>query len=429
MICDVENTRLFKKYLCLKGPYVITFYQEDKYGHNFNLYSRLKDLERSFNDIPIIRFDYFNFTQIYSSFNIPSSNHILLIEFGQCNKLYDFPDKNKLNKILIYVRQKLLLHKKIFNEAFKFNNKTKMRPWTVNSCLLRINDINEFLDMSAIMRYKFPNSTSFLKRKEKYRKPKKNQNNLEITSSKEELYNSLSISQIKNESKKQLDNTSLEIPEFLQSADQINKKYVSDSISHDKNSLKSNFNKISSSRIKKAKDIYDYNKIISHTNTSQSKSVINLNSKQNIAIRKKSKYYNKAFDIRMDNLFKKQEDFKHQISSVKLEQINNSISSNSITKIQNSNEVNFYESDNSISNSIKEVQNSNSQIDFNHSIPNNYYNGFNQNVTTSSLFNHNNVSNEYVHDFNLSFLPYSNSLIESRTEELLPKLFNVDDEK
>lgn len=96
MICDCEKTIIFSKYLALKGPYVITFYKEDLNRKNFFLYSRLKDLEKEYNDIPIIRFDYVNLTKMYSSIKIPSPNHVLLIELFQCKKIFDNPTKDTI---------------------------------------------------------------------------------------------------------------------------------------------------------------------------------------------------------------------------------------------------------------------------------------------------------------------------------------------
>lgn len=159
MICDTVQPRQYSYYRGRQGPFVITFYREDSENVNFHLYSRLKDLEKKFNDIPIIRFDYNSFKQMYKFINIDSPNHLLIVESEKPNVIIENTTIQELEKLFLCVREKRLFYRKKLNSEIKYKNRNNQRPWIVNSRFFRINDIMKFVNTSAEKQYKFPNST------------------------------------------------------------------------------------------------------------------------------------------------------------------------------------------------------------------------------------------------------------------------------
>lgn len=106
---------------------------------------------------------------------------MLVIRKGEPNQIFKANDLTEIEKILKYVREKRLFHKKYFNKEFKGNNQEKMRPWVTNLTSLRISDVNELLGMTAKMQYKFPNCTSELEQKRKNNDLLKNMKKLSLS--------------------------------------------------------------------------------------------------------------------------------------------------------------------------------------------------------------------------------------------------------
>lgn len=162
MICDIIDLCKYYYYRCKDGPFIIIFYKEDFDRCNFNLYKNLKFLERKYNDLPIIRFNYRGFIIMYPDEYVPSANHIMIIEKNLPGKYYEAKDINDITNILNSVREKRILHKRIFNKDFVSRNRVKMKPWLVNYSHHEASEINKYLDMTAEIQYKFPNTTAYL---------------------------------------------------------------------------------------------------------------------------------------------------------------------------------------------------------------------------------------------------------------------------
>lgn len=173
MICDIIQVYKFKYYQSKPGPFVITFYNEDIDRQNYKLYAYLKSIERQFNDIPLMRFNYKEFTKRYMDEKILSPDHLLIIENSETIKLIDTTDFNSIPEIFRRVREKRLSNKYKCDKYFKNEKRFKMRPFIVNGARSRISDINKLLDLSAESQYKFPNCTAeFNSNKEKLIKNK-----------------------------------------------------------------------------------------------------------------------------------------------------------------------------------------------------------------------------------------------------------------
>lgn len=160
MICDIVDIKKYKYYKAKDGPFVIIFFEEYRDKSNFELYAFLKGIEKSFNDVPLIRFDYEKFIAFYPNENIPTSNHLMVIQKLENPKFHETTDKLNIPIILHSVRAKRLGLKKIKSKYYKFNNKAYMRPWIANNIGLRSKDITKFINMPAETQYKFPNNTA-----------------------------------------------------------------------------------------------------------------------------------------------------------------------------------------------------------------------------------------------------------------------------
>lgn len=161
MICDVTDVNKFLYYKSKEGPFVITFFHQDHDGSNFKFYSILKSLEKDYNDIPLIRYDYHKFRKIFILENIPSPNHLMVIKKYENTKYYEMIYKNYVEKILQSIRGMLFMCKIMRNKAFKFGYKKSIRTWIVGTTGFRSKDIKRFVDMPAEIQYKFPNCTAF----------------------------------------------------------------------------------------------------------------------------------------------------------------------------------------------------------------------------------------------------------------------------
>lgn len=161
MICDVVELFKYRYYKKQNGPFVLTFYEEDSMGENFELYACLKSLEKVYNDVPMVRFHYHKFIEKYPNEYVPSANHLMVIEKYKPNKYYVTHNKNEIPIILLNVRKKRLLHKKKNNKEYRYRLRCTMDPWIVNASKHRIPDIQKYLKMTPEMQYKFPNNTSF----------------------------------------------------------------------------------------------------------------------------------------------------------------------------------------------------------------------------------------------------------------------------
>lgn len=160
MICDVAKINKFKYYKSKRGPFVITFFHEDMDGSNFELYAFLKSIEKAYNDVPLLRFDYITFKKTYPAENVPSSSHLMVIQKNERTEFFETNDKLNIPVLLHSVREKIISRKRIKNKEFQFNNKSRMRPWIVNASKYRNKYIQEYVNMTAEMQYKFPNNTS-----------------------------------------------------------------------------------------------------------------------------------------------------------------------------------------------------------------------------------------------------------------------------
>lgn len=153
MICDLINVRKYVIYCYKPGPFVIVFYKEDSNKTNFQLYKFLKSLERKFNDVPIFRFNYEEFRSTFKDDNIKSENTVMVIENQQKTQYVDANEFSHIPRMLEEVRKKRLMkqNKNIYK---------KYRPYTVHLGQYKVSDIEYFINLSAELQYKFPNSTS-----------------------------------------------------------------------------------------------------------------------------------------------------------------------------------------------------------------------------------------------------------------------------
>lgn len=173
MICDIVFLSKFRYYKSQKGPFIFTFYEESSDRKNFELYSYLKSIEEEYNDLPIIRFNYHDFINKFPEFNVPSPNHLMVIEKNEKTQFYDTTQKYTIPNILLNVRQKILLHKRINSKIFRKRNLSKLTPFIINSSKYRVEEISKYLKMSADDQYKFPNNTTFYHRNELRQKREK----------------------------------------------------------------------------------------------------------------------------------------------------------------------------------------------------------------------------------------------------------------
>lgn len=165
MICDVNDIYKFNFLRSKRKPYLLHFYYEDVEKKNLELYKILKSLEIEYNDIPMIRFDYIKFTKVFLNINIPSPNHLLIIEGYESMKLIKITEILLIKNMLEYIRNKLQYKNKNTNEDFTNINYMKLRPYAVNGNRLKVDLIREEMFKSAEIQYKFPNSTAFFKEK------------------------------------------------------------------------------------------------------------------------------------------------------------------------------------------------------------------------------------------------------------------------
>lgn len=161
MICDVAEIEKIKYYMTKNGPFVFTFYEQDSHGQNFELYSHLKSLEIEFNDLPIIRWNYHIFILYVRNINVPSPNHLMVLEKNEIPKTYDTKNKNDIPNILLNVRRRILLHRNNFCRDFTNGKRVSLKPFIVNSSKHTVSDIQKYLNMTAEEEYKFPNNTAY----------------------------------------------------------------------------------------------------------------------------------------------------------------------------------------------------------------------------------------------------------------------------
>lgn len=159
MICDIVNLNKYLIYKKNAGPFVITFYKEDPAGKNYILYKNLKSLEREFNHVPILRFDYDHFTKYYSSEYVSSPNYLLIIEKSKENMYVEATDLSSIRNVLENVIKMRYVHRRTFNTDFRFLYRFQERTWVVNTGKQKAKDIEEHLQKSVETQYKFPNST------------------------------------------------------------------------------------------------------------------------------------------------------------------------------------------------------------------------------------------------------------------------------
>lgn len=112
MICDVNDLCEYWYYKNKTGRFVITFYKEDSDGTNYTLYKYLKSLEREFNDVPILRFEYDQFIKYYPLQNVPSPIHLLIVGNKQENELIEATDLSCIRKVLEKVKEMRFLNRK-----------------------------------------------------------------------------------------------------------------------------------------------------------------------------------------------------------------------------------------------------------------------------------------------------------------------------
>lgn len=160
MICDIFSIKNFHYYKSREGPFVVTFYHNDISNNNYKLYSHLKKLERKFNTLPIIRFDYTSFIKKFSKIKIPSPNHLMVIEGKELYKFYETTDLMSIEKILDEVLRLKIVNKFKNNKIDKIES-IRLKPWFINSTHFTHSDMKNILDLTAEMQYKFPNITAF----------------------------------------------------------------------------------------------------------------------------------------------------------------------------------------------------------------------------------------------------------------------------
>lgn len=158
MICDILRLNVFGYYKSKPGPFLITFYYEDSDGTNFKIYNYLKKLESTYNDVPIIRFDFLDFKTTFDNIYIPSANHLMVIQANESNKFFKATDFVSVKRILDKIRRARLSLRKLNNKQFFFH-KTSMKPWIINSTRKKVSEIMKFVALTAVDQYKFPNST------------------------------------------------------------------------------------------------------------------------------------------------------------------------------------------------------------------------------------------------------------------------------
>lgn len=409
MICDAENVGQYANYRHNTGPFIFIFYYEDSNRSNFNLYSRFKYFERDFNDIPIIRFDYLKFKVMLQYENIPSPNHILVLEENDNRTFYEDPDRDQIQNLLLSVRNKRLLHKQKSNLEFICKKQIKMRPWIINSTLLRAEDMREYLEMTAEMQYKFPNSTSLMHRKNKFREagrtvnrlpaqelsPVPNLNNLKTYSS----------SKLQNPATIQLLNPILITYNLLR----IPVHYVNNSFYkhnfQENNSFKSSPENNVNISLKKSKvlnSISKRSKIKSLIKSQKQEIIEKTNFKKNPKCQLKFKDSKLKLNISKpdkNRLHKSSENnytktiFEHSQKSNVLFEEN--------PKLFNSEFINTYSE---ISSSIKEIQKSNNPTDFIKTIPDIFFNSHDHNLSLTQFNNEYHDNQYYTTDFSELFL-------------------------
>lgn len=185
MICDVVNVANYSYYKSRNGSFLITFYKEDEQKNNFKLYQILKEYEREYNDLPILRLNYYYFDLMFQCENVTSPNDLLVIEKKRNNIIYQTLDKNKILEILQSLREKILSKRRIINFEYADERRKRLRPWIIKSIYLKSNQMNKYLNKSALIQYEFPNSTALLT---EIRNSKK-LNEIELPKSKKSLTN------------------------------------------------------------------------------------------------------------------------------------------------------------------------------------------------------------------------------------------------
>lgn len=165
MICDVCDVLKYNNFRFRLGPFLLTFYHEDDDKQNFKIYDYLKKLEKFYNDIPIFRFSYKEFTTIFQKYRIFSPNCFIFVDEYGFETFIDSTDKILVENTLRIIRSKLLNRKKKVNKHFQTNRNWNLRPFSLYGSRLRVNDIHKEADKSAEIQYKFPNTTAFLRQK------------------------------------------------------------------------------------------------------------------------------------------------------------------------------------------------------------------------------------------------------------------------
>lgn len=162
MICDIVNVNQYSTYKARNGPFLVVFYQQDIDQTNYKIYEQLKSLEREFNDVPTIRFDYMEFLKSYPSENVPSQNYFLVIEKSKENKLYEINDLSYIKSILMSVREIRIAQKINTKNKEIIIPKIRQLPWVVYAKFTKLAEIEKFVNMPANMQYQFPNNTIYL---------------------------------------------------------------------------------------------------------------------------------------------------------------------------------------------------------------------------------------------------------------------------
>lgn len=184
MICDVLDLQKFLSYAGKNGPFVITFYKEDRDRKNYILYKNLKKLEKEFCEVPILRFDYDEFTKFNHMQNVPSPMHLLIIAKDKENILIEASDISCIRKVLEDIAKTRLLDRKNVNKEFKNLKKHKLKPWVIYSSSHTLEVINKQLQKPAKTQYKFPNNTIIFNTIKKSEKTKNESQNVKKSSPK-----------------------------------------------------------------------------------------------------------------------------------------------------------------------------------------------------------------------------------------------------
>lgn len=159
MICDVQDLNKYYIYKKKTGPFVFTFYKKDIENKNYTLYKNLKRLEREFNNVPILRFDYDEFKKYYPMQCVPSPMHLLIIEKLKENIIIKATDLSSLRNVLENVNLIRFHRRKNLNTEYRFLQRFRERTWVVNTGMHKVKDIKEHLQKPVEMQYIFPNST------------------------------------------------------------------------------------------------------------------------------------------------------------------------------------------------------------------------------------------------------------------------------